>query len=102
MSQSKLTPLEARKRLLIAESQLNRKMLLEDYEALQCGWDHLTAPVRQAHSWVSRMISLFSFVRSLGTRPAQSHNGTHSGRGLPSRLLRLGAALWVGMKTSRN
>jgi hypothetical protein len=96
MPDGKLTALEARKRLLIAESEINRELLRQDYRVLAEHVHEITQPVRTTSNWLAKAASVLAFVRQVGI--GHSQNGSSSRFRWPMRLLRLGTALWVGFR----
>ena len=67
-----LTPLAARKRLLLAESELNRELLAHEWDAVAEGAREATRAIRKTGALVlslSALVSAFSCFEKLKTRP---------------------------------
>ena len=67
MSEKKsfVTPLELRKQLLIAESELNRVRLLQEWQTMGDGLYHLADQARSLNNMASSTMSLVSGLASL-------------------------------------
>ncbi len=98
---ARLKPLEARKQLLLAESEINRIRLLEEWSGLKGEVHHLASRVRAVGSFASvtaAVIAAFSAWRL--SSPEQ--NGAKSKSARVSALLdsvRTGASLWAALKS---
>jgi hypothetical protein len=92
---SRLSPLESRKRLLIAESELNRAQMMEDLAALKSDAGALVDRVKSYGSIASSVATLVSGVAAFrGAQPANGDGKSHwlrkviRGAGLVSSLWR--------------
>ena len=96
-----LSPLELRKRLLIAESELNRAQLREEWGAMTGGIAGVADRVKAVGSFASLAAALLAGFVAFG-RP----KGTPAA-GKPSRLrtilngLRLAASVWLAFRARR-
>jgi hypothetical protein len=98
MSERKLSVLESRKRLLVAESELNRALLRRDVQALKAGLLEAAEPLRRLGSLASSaalLLTLFKVFR--GHRSEQAGNGA-PGSWFTGDLLQMGLAFWEGMR----
>jgi len=66
---SHVSPLESRKQLLIAESELNRAQLSEEWETMAHGARDLAHRVKTIGAWISLGASLVAGVTALRRRP---------------------------------
>jgi hypothetical protein len=96
MPQQKLSPLEARKQLLIAESEINRVLLAREYKALADGVRAAIKPVGILGALAVSAIPLMAAFR--GQRNQKS--GAEPSRGFRwmAWLSRLGLDLWIGLR----
>ena len=73
-NEPRLSPLESRKRLLIAESELNRAQLLQDWESMAAGVRGFAERARSfsslASSAASLVTGLWTFRRARSSMPA--------------------------------
>jgi hypothetical protein len=90
---SRLSPLESRKRLLLAESELNRAQLVEDLGALRSEVDELVDRVKSFNSIVSSAATLVSGLAAFRREKSTDGDGkSHwlrkliKGAGLISRI----------------
>ena len=72
-----LSPLESRRRLLVAESELNRAQLIEDWQMMGAGVQHLAARVKSVGSLASAA-ALFGAGLLAFRRGRASTNGAKS------------------------
>ena len=66
---SHLSPLELRKRLLLAESDLNRAHLLEEWQTVARGLDGLAGRAKTVALWASSAALLLAVLRALRRGP---------------------------------
>jgi hypothetical protein len=92
MLQRNLTPLEARKRLLIAESEINRALLVRECQTLAGSVQAAFQPARILSALASSAITLIAASR--GNRNRISETGSSVGFRLAAWLFRLGLTLW--------
>jgi hypothetical protein len=96
----RLKPLEARKQLLLAESDLNRTRLIQEWNGLKGEVHRLTRQVRTVGSFASLAAVVWAAfsARRRGPGPDDRNGKTSWG----SKLLncaRTGASLWVVLKS---
>lgn len=84
---SKLSALEARKQLLVIESELHRAQLLHEWETLQLASQGLRQQVRRASSIISGVAAIFANVRTSLARKCSWLTTLMRG-------FRLGVTLW--------
>jgi hypothetical protein len=99
MSGKKLTlnPLEARKQLLIAESEINRTLLIRDCHALAgeiCDATHLIGKAGALILSAKALLALFKSHRASADPKTVSKNSWWA---VSLNLLRLGLPLWLGL-----
>lgn len=97
MFDKKLTSLELRKQLLVAESEVNRTLLVVEYQNLAGHIRAATQPVRYLTSLVSALLALSNAVRerkSVAAGPKRFWSSAF--------LFRLGLALWKSLAGNRN
>ncbi len=94
---SHLTPLESRKRLLIAESELNRAELFAEWRTMTHGAGSLLRRAKTVGRWTSAAALLVVGVAGLRRGPRAS--GVKSGR-FPRILngARLASAIWLAFR----
>ena len=90
-----LTALEVRKRLLIAESELNRAGLREDWTALQAETQRLVEKGRSVFSMVSTVAVAAASFSALRRIWCGGQNGKTSWLSKLLEAARVGASLWV-------
>jgi hypothetical protein len=93
-----LTPLEARKQLLLVESELNRVQLLNDVRVLQNEIQLVTNQVRAIGSFASSVAKMADTVSSIGHVFSHDEKGEHGKSSWISSLIngaRTGASLWA-------
>jgi hypothetical protein len=96
-----LTPLAERKRLLLAESEINRQLLAHEWLAVTAGARDVTQKVRQVGGFAMSLTALaggFSLFRKLAPKPAAQKPS------LLSRVIqgmRLGMSLWAVFSAKR-
>jgi hypothetical protein len=99
---TRLTPLEARKQMLLAESELNRVQFIHEWSELKNELHHLTGPLRTAGavaSSLARAGATFSILRRLWSR-----GGAKEKKSWVSTLLngaKAGASLWLMLSSRR-
>ena len=94
---SHLTPLESRKRLLIAESELNRAELSEEWQTMTHGAGSLARRAKTVGGWTSAAALLVVGVAGLRRGPRVA--GVKSGRfaGI-LKGVRLASAIWLAFR----
>jgi len=70
-----LTPLQARKQLLVVESELNRRQLVADWMDVKAGVDHLAAQITTLTSVAESAVKLGATVTNFfhGFQAAKKH-----------------------------
>jgi hypothetical protein len=66
----RLDPLESRKELLIAESELNRSQLSQEWQTMACGVDNLAQRAKTIGAWVSSAVLLGAGLAALRRGPS--------------------------------
>jgi len=94
-----LTPLESRKQLLIAESELNREQLIEEWQAMSLGARALGARVKSVSSLASAAALLAVGVSSF-RRGRASRNGAKSSW-LQTALkgAKIAGSIWLALRS---
>jgi hypothetical protein len=77
MSEKKLTTLEARKQLLIAESEINRMLAAQEYEIFASQLREKTAPIRQAGALVSSGAAILKAFCAGAGKGNEADSGRH-------------------------
>jgi len=102
MFQRELNALEARKQLLIAESEVNRVLLVRDYQALADCAREASQPLKNLGLLASSATPLLALLKIL---PSGNHNGnghsserSRSGFFSPMNLIRLALGIWSGFR----
>lgn len=97
-----LNPLQSRKRLLLAESELNRAQLVGDVAAIAAGLQSLGAKARSIEAVASAAAVLFTALAA-GTRGGPAEPAPK--RPLLTTLIRgagLLSSLWLAFRTDRS
>jgi hypothetical protein len=96
--ESHLSPLESRKRLLIAESELSRAQLSEDWQAMTDGVADLAHRAKTIATWASSAALLAAGVTALRRGP--SAPGTAKSSWIQKTLngARLASTIWVAFR----
>jgi len=97
----RLKPLEARKQLLLAESELNRARLLQEWSGLKGEVHRLTRQARTVGSFASLAATVMT-VYSTRRHGPPGPDGGKSGSPWISTWLnnaRMAASLWVALKS---
>jgi len=93
-----VTPLESRKQLLIAESELNREQLIEEWQTMSLGVHALGARVKSISSLASAAALLAAGV-SVFRRGRASPNGAKaSWLGMALKGAKVASAIWVACR----
>jgi len=111
MSQTspRLKPLEVRKELLIAESEINRGQLAEQWQAMTAGFHKATARVKSAGLIASAAAMIMAGVSAFRPKSDSQHNAEGSwvqsllkGAGLVSSVWMAFRSRGCGRKLNRN
>jgi hypothetical protein len=96
-----LKPLEARKQLLLAESELNRVRLLEEWSGLNDEVHRLTRQVRSVGALASLTTAAIAAVSAWRLSSSGPENGKGKSSWIATLLngVRMGASLWVALKS---
>ena len=96
--QPHVSPLELRKQLLIAESELNRAQLSEEWQTMAHGVRDLAHRVKTIGAWVSAAALLVAGVTALRRRPAAP--GTAKSSWFQKFLsgARLASTIWFALR----
>jgi hypothetical protein len=99
---NRLTPLEVRKQMLLAESELNRVQLIHEWNGLKNEIHHLMRPLRTVGavaSSVAKAGAAFSLLRRLWSRGESKEK-----KSWVSMLLdgaKTGASLWLMLRSRK-
>jgi hypothetical protein len=99
---NRLTPLEVRKQMLLAESELNRVQFIHEWNDLKNELHRLTGPLRTVGavaSSVAKAGATFSLLRRIW-----SGGGSNQKKSWVSKLLdgaKTGASLWLMFRSRR-
>ena len=97
-----MTPLEARKRLLLAESEINRELLAQEWQTVSAGARSVTQEIGRfsglAVSLAALAAASFSVVRKSKPKPAAEK---FSWLSLVVKGIRLGFSLWTILGAKR-
>ena len=96
-----LTPLEARKRLLLAESELNRAQLVQELVAISVGVRTLTDRVKSFGSIASATALLVTGIAALRRGKVGHTNGKPSWLQMIRRGVGLVSSLWPVLRAKR-
>jgi hypothetical protein len=88
--------LETRKRLLIAESEVNRVLLTRDYQALTGNIHEIGQPLRNIGLLASSATALLSVLKVFRDRPSEPAERKKFWSF--TNLLRLGIAFWFSLR----
>ena len=92
--QPKLSPLESRKRLLIAESEINRVQLLDEWQAMAEGVHSLADRARSVRSLASAAASLVAGVSAIRREKAEANGAKPSWFRLALNGAQMAGDLW--------
>jgi hypothetical protein len=97
-----LSPLELRKRLLIAESEINRAQLLQEWETMTEGIHGLADRAKTIGSYASVVAALVAglvaFGRTKGTPAPEKPSRIRS----ILKVLRLAVSVWLAFRARRH
>ena len=96
--ESRMSPLESRRQLLIAESELNRAELSREWQTMAHGVRDLAHRVKTIGAWVSAAALLVAGVTALRRRPPAP--GTAKVSWFPKILngARLASTIWFALR----
>lgn len=95
-TQLQLSPLQARKQLLVIESEVNREQLRADLEAFNAQVDHA---VTQCHSLISHANSFMSGLNAIRSFWSESQNNEGGWVARMGSVFRAGFSLWNNFKS---
>ena len=93
-----VSPLESRKRLLIAESELNRVQLSREWQTMAHGVRDLAHRVRTIGAWVSAAALLVAGVTALRRRPPGPGTAKSSWFQKALNGARMASTSWVAIR----
>ena len=97
-----LTPLELRKRLLIAESEINRAELRQEWETLAAGLGGLADRAKTISTYASVMAALLAGLAAFRRRQAAPGDVKRSWIRTVLKGLRVAASLWLALRARRH
>ena len=89
-----MTPLETRKELLIAESELNRAQIIVEWQAMADGMRSVTQRVKSLGPLVSVLALFFAGMTAFRRRKATPAGGKPSWLALILKGAQLGSSIW--------
>ena len=95
---SHLSPLESRKHLLIAESELNRAYLSEDWQTMTHGAGDLAHRAKAIAAWASSTVLLVAGVAALRRAPPTSGAAKSSWFQKLINGVRLASMIWFALR----
>ena len=99
---SHLSPLESRKQLLIAESELNRTQLSEEWQTMAHGVRDLAHRAKTIAAWASSAALLVAGVTALRRHPAAPGVAKLSWFQKILNGARLASAIWFALRAHRH
>lgn len=93
-----INPLEARKQLLIAESELNRGQMLDEWQGIAVGMRSLTDRVKSVGSLASAATLL---VSAFPLRKSESSTGKSSWVNTMFKGAKLAGSMWLAYRSRR-
>jgi hypothetical protein len=96
-----MSPLAARKRLLVAESEINREILTRDFKRLRAGVQGISEEIRKYGGValsVGALAAAFSMFRNSKPEPEKK---SHSWLSWAGKAVRLGVSLWPVLSAKR-
>lgn len=96
-----VTPLELRKQLLIAESDLNRTQLAAEWRTMTYEVHALTHRVKTVVSWAGSAALLISSLTTLRRRRIESAEMKPSWVHNVLKTARLAASIWLAIRPNR-
>jgi len=98
---SRLKSLQARKRLLLAESELNRAELAREWACLNEEFKSIVQHVQSVGALVSKASVLLAGFAALRRVFSRRNNGKASWLSTVIKGARLGTSLWMAMRSRR-
>jgi hypothetical protein len=95
---SHVSPLELRKQLLIAESELNRAHLSEEWQVMTHGVAHLAHRAKTIAAWASSAALLAAGVKALRRGPSTTGTAKPSWVQKILNGARLASTIWVAFR----
>jgi hypothetical protein len=93
-----MSPLELRKQLLIAESELNRAQLSQEWQAMTQGVRRVTHEAKTIAAWASSAALLVAAVAALRRGPATTAAARHSWFQKVLSGVRLASMIWFALR----
>ena len=97
-----MNPLETRKRLLMAESDLLRIQLTEDIESLRSAWDRSGSRARIWSGLISSIPMLMAGMNSLCPKPTTNEGRRRSWGAMLLQGASLLSTVWLSWKRARS
>ena len=94
-----VSPLESRKKLLVAESELNRAQLIEEWQAMTDGLRTVTARVKSVGSIASAAALFISGVSAFRRSRAASHGGKPSWLQTALQGTKVASSIWLAFRS---
>ena len=94
----RVNPLQLRKELLIAESDLNRAQLLEDWQAMTVGARTLTARVKSVSALASAAALLIAGVSAFRRERASTNGAKSSWIETVLKGAKVAGSLWLAFR----
>jgi hypothetical protein len=90
--------LQLRKQLLVAESELNRAQLIEEWQAMTAGVHTLTARVKSISSLASTAALLIAGVSAFRSRRGISSGAKSSWLQMAMKGTKVAGSLWLALR----
>ena len=97
-----LTPLELRKRLLIAESEINRVQLQQEWETLAARLGGLADRAKTISTYATVTAALVAGLAAFRRRKAAPGDAKHSWIRTVLKGLRVAASIWLTLRARRH
>lgn len=97
-----LTPLELQKRLLIAESEINRAELRQEWEKLAAGLGGLADRAKTIGTYASVVAALVAGLATVRRSKAAPGDAKRSWMRTVLKGLRVAASLWLALRARRH
>ena len=96
-----MSPLESRKRLLVAESELNRAQLLEEWHEMTVGVRTLGARVKSVGSLASAAALFVSGVSAFRGGRESANGEKHSWLQMALKGAKVAGSIWLAFRARR-
>jgi hypothetical protein len=98
----RLNPLELRKELLIAESEINRVQLAEEWNAMTAGFHNVTERVKSVGSIASVAVMLLAGVSAFRRRKSESNGAKNSLFRTALKGAEIAGSVWQAWRARKN